>query len=261
MRLGQLARRLAISPTEITEFLISNEIPVGDGSNTRLTDDQVRVILQRFAPSLLIPELEEIKTGTSTVPEVTTAGEETDHKEPAAMASESLPAEETPHTVTSEEATQTEEVIRAPKKELPGLKVVGKIELPEPKKKELEEPAATPSGDVKAESESPAEVRKRYSTEKKNGDYSRRSKSHPVKNSLALRREREARQAEKKKQLEAEREKERRKQNYLKKVSAKQSVPTRPARLIDEPLETVSVKELAAPTTLWGKFLKWLWRS
>ena len=52
MRLGQLARKLALRPAEIVEFLAINHIQVDEGSNTKLEDDHVTLIMTQFAPSL-----------------------------------------------------------------------------------------------------------------------------------------------------------------------------------------------------------------
>ena len=51
MRLAQLARKLVIRPTVIVEFLIEHNIQIEDGSNTRLEDDHVALIMQKFAPA------------------------------------------------------------------------------------------------------------------------------------------------------------------------------------------------------------------
>ena len=51
MRLAQLARKLTIRPTVIVDFLTQHNIQIEDGSNTRLADDHVALIMQKFAPA------------------------------------------------------------------------------------------------------------------------------------------------------------------------------------------------------------------
>ena len=50
MRLGQLARKLALKPVEIVGYLAKQNIMIEDGGNTKLEDDHVALILQKFAP-------------------------------------------------------------------------------------------------------------------------------------------------------------------------------------------------------------------
>ncbi|MBY0435148.1 MAG: hypothetical protein K2U26_13655, partial [Cyclobacteriaceae bacterium] len=126
MRLGQLARKLEISTDKIVDFLASRQITIDPGANTRLEPDHEMLILQKFAPELL--ELPQEKIEEEIVEESVT---------PIAVAPEpaSEPMETTPLTQQPDELP---ELIKAPKVELPGLKVIGKIELPEKKKKEPE---------------------------------------------------------------------------------------------------------------------------
>src|SRR5688572_8220125 len=52
MRLGQLARKLERTPTEIIEFLISKGIAIDEGVNSKLEMSQVNLVLDHFAPNL-----------------------------------------------------------------------------------------------------------------------------------------------------------------------------------------------------------------
>jgi hypothetical protein len=138
------------------------------------------------------------------------------------------------------------EVIKAPKIELSGLKIIGKIDLPEPKKKP-EETAESVSSD----NEQPKEE----SREKRNVRSSRPQR--PRQNPISLQREQEALEAQRKREEELQRQKERRTQNYLKKVKAPQ--PTKAVKFVKEKTEQMTAAELAEPPkTLWGKFMKWL---
>ena len=53
MRLGQLARKIAIAPSDIVEFLGSRNIQTEEGTNTKLSDDEVRLITENLAPEKL----------------------------------------------------------------------------------------------------------------------------------------------------------------------------------------------------------------
>ena len=66
MRLGQLARKLALRPDEIVEFLSAKNIQIEDNSNTKLEDDHVTLIIKKFAPSMLT-EIKEAKIETEKI--------------------------------------------------------------------------------------------------------------------------------------------------------------------------------------------------
>jgi hypothetical protein len=264
MRLGQLARKLSLRPGEIIEFLATQNIAT-EGHNTRLNNDQLSLVLQKFAPTL---SLESVLQTDSEIPE------ENPPLDPAPE--DNIPPRQIPETpvviheindvintpseIVSEQEINTPseivEVIKAPKVELPGLKVIGKIDLPEPKKKETdpENPEIATTGDA-----SPTEEKKQFRNNDRKRDYSKNKMDRPRKNPIATQREREARDEKKKKQEEARLEKERRTQNYLKKV--KPAVPTKRARIIDEQVIEMEAEEKPVPKTLLGKFWKWFRRE
>lgn len=239
MRLGQLSRKLSVRTGDILEFLSTINIQIENDSNTRLDDNHVTLIVQHFAPGLsqeagaIQPEVDIIESASeedSSVPQ-----ESSQSAEPVA---ELNPAEETPDAV-----------IKAPKIELSGLKILGKIDLPERKKKE-----------TAADFDESTQTEKNEKDQKHvNGRHGRLDQERRVrrKNPIALQREQEALQAEKQRQEQALRLKEQRTQNYLKRV--KTAPPTKSARLIQEPTEELSKIE-EKPTTLFGRFLQWLKR-
>ena len=49
MRLGQLARKLAIRPSQIVDYLSTHQIYLEEGSNAKLNDEHVDRIVQHFA--------------------------------------------------------------------------------------------------------------------------------------------------------------------------------------------------------------------
>lgn len=235
MRLGQLARKLEVRPAEIVAFLGQQNIHVDNGTNTRLEANHVMLAMQRFSPGMPVEEAVE------DVPDTVVENKD-----------EAVPVDQTPpdNNISDEIYVEKIEVIKAPKIELSGLKVLGKIDLPETRKKDPAPPAENPPAE-KPEAERQKEFRK----EKRPKEIRRQQRSS--KNPIALQREQEALEARKKMEEERRLQKERRTQNYLKKVKAPQ--PTKPARIFNEETQEMSVSELQEPPkTLWGKFVKWL---
>jgi hypothetical protein len=230
MRLGQLARKLEVRPNQIVEFLATQNIDIDNGTNTRMEPDHVNIAAQHFSPGLPfedagddVPDANEVapKKGDEAVEEPT--------------------AESQPENVTDEPPFEKPEVIKAPKIELSGLKVLGKIDLPEVRKKESDQAPENP--------EPPKEFRK----ERRPKEFRRGISKNPI----ALQREQEALEARKKREEEDMLRKERRTQNYLKKVKAPQ--PTKAVRIFNEETQQMSASELQEPPkSLWGKFIKWL---
>ncbi len=258
MRLAQLARKLAIRPTEIVEFLTERNIQIDNESNTRLEDDHVALIMQKFAPARAAEVAAELVREKEREVEILTLAEPAIIKEVTTPEETNLvklvPAE-------SEVMADTIEVIKAPKVELSGLKVLGKIELPEPKKKEPQPQAEEVVGDQPQKEETPVQTsprnqEKRKQENRKPYPNKRESSDRPkATNPIALQREREALEAEKRRRAQAEEEKEKRTQHYLKKV--KVVAPTKSAKLIKEEVEEMT--PLApVPKTTWGKFMRWL---
>lgn len=238
MRLAQLARKLDVRQTDIVAFLEGKNIDVEKGSNFRLDDATIALILQRFGP--LPGTVHGIAQETVPDNDAPDIGEHISRKETSSR------AEETTGTDDPEPAENVE-LIRAPKVELPGLRVVGKIDLPEPKRKTEEADASAATTNV--EQESPPAPRKK-----------RRTQTADARNSASVRREREARAAERKRRAEEELEKERRRQKYLSKVRI--NVPTKPARIYDDEVEELPQEMAEEPKPgLWGRLLGWLFRK
>jgi hypothetical protein len=241
MRLGQLARKLGLKPSEVIEFLASRAIQIEENANYRVDDEHTRLVVEHFAPHLL----EEEK-----VEEFVSQPEEPEQEQPAVV------IEEAPESITSSEPIEVPEgeleqqeeplpdVIRVPKIELSGLKVLGKIELPEKKKKEAPAEGESTTEDVPVKSRSNRPEHKQA--------------RRPMKNPLEVEREREKRQAEARRQEEAERKKQQRTQNYLKRV--KSVTPAR--KTVNPPTQQepreVMEETVEKPKGLWGKFKRWL---
>jgi hypothetical protein len=240
MRLGQLARKLSLRPSQLVDFLATKQINLEEGSNARLQDEHVTAIVTYFAPDRL-QEIVNQSKAEEVVVEVTpeVIPEPVEIKEEMEVVIENVQQQE----------PQEVELIKAPKVELTGLKVLGKIELPEPKKKE--EPVQSESN--------PEEQKEKVNTRpaKRNAPSrtDRQPNQRPWQNPIALQREREQREAEEKRKEALEREKERKRMHYLSKVKTE---PTKVTRIFDEPKEVKAKVVVAPPKTLWGKFVNWL---
>lgn len=253
MRLAQLARKLSVKPATIVEFLSSQGITLEDNANTKVEDEHVKAVVSHFAPDLFDTQPE---PALAPQPAEAEAMEETVES----SMEEQAPAEVTiqeeliiaaPIQEESADANTLPDVIRAPKIELTGLKVIGKIELPEKKKKEEETVSVETAETVVAEVEKKNTPRERSVRTDRKPKSQQRSNRNP----LAEARERERREQEEKRKQEIERKKEIRTKNYLKKVKvvapAKRAKPSVPITNTKKPKQE-------EPKTLWGKFVKWL---
>jgi len=240
MRLGQLSRKLSVRPGDIIEFLSKNSIQIDNDSNTRLDDEHVVLIMQHFAPGSLTEEsIDAVQESDDLEKDL---AEDLEVSSPSSLESTATLQQE-----QQEEIQDT--VIKAPKIELSGLKILGKIDLPERKKKETLSDAGQPAGQDTTGAENQKRPDRRRSLRDDQGHKAHR------KNTIALKREQEAVEAEKKRQERAQQQKEKRTQSYLRRV--KTAAPTKSARLIEEPTEELSKIE-DTPTTLLGRFFRWL---
>jgi hypothetical protein len=260
MRLGQLARKLSVSPAEITALLAERNIRTEEGTNTRLTDEQLTWILQHYGKEISVVTLTDEVTTEAEVPVGTVVSTPVEFAEqPVDQAVMSDQEEEEADLNAPAEAPvdKLPALIKAPKVELSGLKILGKIELPGPKKKDV---SSAPEGEtdmVKPEPSVRRDQRQQTRGERSDGRKQSRNREgdRPRKNPLVLQREREAREAEEKRQEHARQEKERRTQYYQQRVKA--SVPTKPARLFDEPTTDMRNERKSKPTGWFSKLLRW----
>jgi hypothetical protein len=252
MRLGQLARKLALRPADIVEFLAEKDIRIADGTNVRLENDHVNLIMKRFVPGWIEtlevepePEEEVVLPKADSVPlnseQVITEDQTPPDSEPV---QEQGPTDD------------TNEVIRAAKIELSGLKVLGKIDLPELKKKE-----DLPKEENTVPEEAKPEESKRERREvRRPFDVNKKRYQHSEKNPIALQREREAKEAQKKFLEQEAREKEKRTQKYLQ--NYKPSAPTKATKLVKEDVVEMTPQDLVEPPkTIFGKIMRWLTKA
>lgn len=248
MRLAQLARKLSVKPTDILEFLATQSIAMENSANTKVEEDHTRLVITHFAPHLLEVQVEELAHEEDEAipepePEIVLAAVTEEF-----VAEPSVEEEKAPLPENEEELP---DIIRAPKIELTGLKVLGKIELPEKKKKEevAIEGQEQPVEEVTTGKTAEIPVRK------PRREKERKPERRVSRNILEEARERERKAAEEKRKIERERKKELRTQNYLKKVQTGTPVKKTKSEVTFVPKPVIKKKE---PTSLWGKFVKWL---
>lgn len=294
MRLGQMARKLGVSQAEIVQYLSRQNLRIEEGSNVKLEEAHVRSLYAYYTPSETFEPAQAIQTSVSLAndgPAEAIAEPLEEHENPSAIELRSVQetiaesVDPTPISpLSSPLPDDPGDIIRAPKIELAGLKVVGKIELPQPRKKETapSEDAALPAAEGTTSEDgvgsAPADAPKATNAEtldlrigkdrfqnrdiRRTDDKRRLPNKQPrdnraYKNPIAAQRERELEEELRRRKEKAEQEKERRTLNYQKRV--KHSPPTKPVRLVEEPVEQMSeIGHSEAPTTWFGKFMKWL---
>lgn len=277
MRLGQLARHLDTTIPDIKQFLQDKGVEFNPHPNSKLDEQVENLVVDHFmdaqssqekAPAPLINKL---KTETDVNPEPPISPTETKQPEPIqetetindpTLELESdVPSAETDEVPAHDTETPTPsdiEVIRAPKVSLPGLKVIGKIDLPEPKKKEDKEDKAelrkkeesvTQQDGMQVIRHNKRNARKQLTEEEKEAKRQRNKKM----------KERRLAQAAEKRKKEAERkEKAKREAHYQQKIQrAKTSKASNTKNRPASSKKAHSPKK-KTPTTLLGKFWKWL---
>lgn len=250
MRLAQLARKIGIKPGEIAAFLTDKNLPIDGSSNAKVAEDQVELVLRHYAPDLLSPVAEiESQVLAEEETESVTNPEHLEISEDAPL----LASEEDMKVATSDEDTVIKEVIKPVLVELPGLKVVGKIDLPESKKLGAE----TVEEDKVEAGEKKLPIKKTNEKLGRRRNINRENEQRPRKNIVALQREREARETLKRKLEEKEREKKLRTERYLKKVSKFTPPPQRPKKIKYEDEYEVFSIEPEKPRSFFGKILNW----
>lgn len=265
MRLGQLARKYNVSLQEVISYLKETE-PAYETlhHNSKLNEQIISLIAKRFA------YLEELSEETSeeveqklAEPEV--SGIEETVELPQSELDESLPeaqdsqkkVEVVIETDRLLELLESEEtpidlskitLIKAPKKELDGLKIVGKIDLPEPKSKTVEksepgekEPKPDRTGRHQPRQLSKEELEKRRLKAKKREE------------------EYQARQEKRKKEKEKTQRKTQNESRYQQKLQQAKYNQHKHKDRTQWPQSSSEVKEQPLePKTLLGKFWRWM---
>jgi len=303
MRLGQLSRKIGVQQSRISTFLEEKNYTLEAGSNSKLTEEQEQLIKTHFdyveeeatlVADILHTDAPATDTLDSNAPvvdilkkEATPVANILNEEEDAAasdtsteeivengapeLVEESTTVTDLPKEIVPSTEETTDEVIRAPKLKLDGLKVVGKIDLPEPKIKE-EAATAADSTETKEEAATVAdspqkkgtandseEIKEKPVRKKINqrGSQNRRPERRIL--TLAEKREREERTKKKLEKERKEEEKQFRAAYYESKMRERKPVAAKKKKRKANIQEEQRPEEITpAPTTLVGKFLKWL---
>ncbi len=251
MRLGQLARKLSIKQLDIVSFLAKSSVEISNESNIKLEEEHVQRVIQHFAPLRIETKVmvEPIVAELVTPLEIRKVIVENIEIEPI----EFIPIVQELIPVAEIKQDEIVEVIKATKVDLPGLKVLGKIDLPQPKIKEDTNLEVVKAEELELTTEIKSEVRTQRT---QNGKQDRNERvSRPAINTIAQQRDREARAAEEKREIDKRNEKENRTEYYHKRV--KPNITTKASRVFTEPVEEYSSPKKEKPTTLFGRIMDW----
>ncbi|MEQ8339242.1 MAG: hypothetical protein RIA62_17915 [Cyclobacteriaceae bacterium] len=257
MRISSLARKIKVKPSELIVYCEQNAIELDSGAHSKLSPDQVEKIYAEFAPEFLPQEDKTLEAPVGETPEPIDVPEPTEEvleasneplppKEEPAMVEEEATQEPVSDKTTEKEEEVTEEeveVIRAPKITLPGLKVKGKIDLPEPKKPEPKE-------------EKQHQEEKNQS--KKKSERKKKGKNGEDYNPVAAARKRKQLREEKERIAELNRRKKAKAQHYYK-------IQQKVAKTKQEKSKEQSAgstrsntsQDLAAPKNIFQRFWRW----
>ena len=292
MRIGQLARKLDIPPSKIINYLEGLGIEMDKGVNTKLVQAGVEKVMDEFGKvemeELTVSEPEvkkevqiETQTQTEEKAEISNETEENNSISTDLEPEDDVAEEEVnikPIDAPTEQSVDTSEVIRPEYVKLQGLKVVDKIDLPEPKPKEV--PSETPEAETEIEAtpvekvekeeshiiteeDIKADLKRHYDEERRK---SRKPKPKPVERkkrpplTYEQKLEREQKQALKKKLEQEKKIKELKRKKYEESLKKVQQAPVKKSKpKKKEPISfPVKEKYKKEPTSLWGKFMKWL---
>lgn len=292
MRLGQLSRKIAVKPAEIVSFLKETyKIEMSSHPNSKVNDEYIDPIITHFktddVTDLEVQEestsQDEIDKTAEKVDQINAAvsvEEKNEIDAPIAEVSkisteqenetENDPTKEEDITEEKSEAFYEEEadlnlvdgIIKAPKVEVEGIKVVGKIELPEKPKDEPEESETENQDEVSEEDESTAKNEvKQYKepTPKKKRSQQRKGKRKTI--TYEEQKEREQLIYEKKREAAEKKRKEQKRLNYeklMQQKAAKANVSSKKKTKKKLQNKTTTETNKPEPKTLWGKFLRWL---
>ncbi|WKV12611.1 hypothetical protein [Marivirga harenae] len=279
MRLAQAARKLSITTDDIVDFLEIRGIVIEKDSNTKLDENAVKLLYRHF-------EIEEEEAENEVIAEVedtirTEEKDEVDEKEdkiaepadsepeeevseknaekssveiqnieevPAEIQKEKKKAFKTVGELLEDQAEHSDEelIIKAPKVELKGLNVIGKIDLPEPKRKAQTEQSEETQDRKKKSFSQPSRQRK-----------PRRNQKREL-SPAEIRKKEEQKDARKRERIEREK-KRKREQFYKEKVLKPKQLeqktkPTRKKKVTEQTREV----QKPQPKTILGKLWRWL---
>jgi len=283
MRLGQLARKLDVKINQIIDFLEEeHQIKIENDLNTKLDEDTLTLVNLKFkatkTDTIVSNTTEEISEETTIINESVENEMPLINETPTTNAGKikdisAVENEEDKLIVLDEDGEPIElnvvdGVIKAPKKEIPGFKVVGKIELKQPKKSI--QFVKTEDGKIDEITEEISEKRKalaklkreKYLKRKQNKKKQQQRKSKRGKKTILSELELKEQQAEllvKKRLEQAKISKEKKKKHY--EQIAKSKLTRKQKKKKEKKLDNTVIKSVKQfekePTTLLGKIWKW----
>ncbi len=288
MRLGQLSRQTKLKTSDIVEYLANQGITIKSGSNAKVDDEYVELVYSGFNLELPV-ETVEIEIAADANEHETDSELEQDTE--TLVEADEVPLNSDPHSEINElyegldddDEFSTEEIveikarieankiakdeadrpenpnlIKAPKVSLQGLKVVGKIDLPEPKVKE-EVVAEEKPGEDEVEKPIPVEVvrnKKRNTGPNRQSSRNRKTDVNPVE----LKRQREEKAVRQRKKRELRKDKERKRKHYHKVTQEKKKEVIRKEKLTVEATIEVKKPVLQHKKVNRGNFISRFWR-
>jgi hypothetical protein len=302
MRLGQLARKLNVKPKDIVSFVqLSLNKEIKEHPNAKVPDELLEDIEQFFVSNddkektqqeiphsnseeqnndvektAEVKESTELEKQNNKAASNLTSTEPETEENPIKTDNEKIPASNDIPLLTDEdpeseavEINLVDGIIKAPKVEVPGIKVVGKIDLPEEKKEQEEEEELDVSNENIEPNTSISEDT--GNTEAPNAANNKTKQAYPKKkrkrkkpNSLSFeeREKQEKERYEKLQKAKKEREKKKKRKHYETQVLAKQKQVqqknTKKKKKHSPSKAQIRQEQRPEPKTLWGKFLRWL---
>lgn len=285
MRLGQLSRKLQVKTAEIIDFLQSEyDVVINNHPNSKVPEELLALLEDRFKKEIVLESAAELENAiieehevVLDVPKTETPNDSEIQESPLEELEKVVIIENSPNynnDIVEDEAELNiiDGVIKAPKIEFAGVKVVGKIELPE---KKIEAPTDTlieevspidPNNDIEnseekvnAEPITPEQVEKKRKSRPSKTSQSERKDRHRRNDQPLLTPEEQRRiklkEAQKQK-LEAQKaKKENRRETYSQELKpAKNNSSSQKKKKI---ISNKTPKK-QKPTSLWGRFIYWL---
>ena len=256
MRLGQLSRQLEVSSDKIVKVLADNFREVNNHPNIKITEEELAFLVVHFSPSQTESNDDKDAPLSELIEEKIEIESESE-SEPSAQEKKNVPEfveSLRPQIITLEEEFNAQkedlESYKAEKVELEGLKVVGKIELPEPPIRKEKPTTGTENKEEESE-----EIKSFKRKPRRNGN------RKPRLNPIEYQRQKEERQAEKRKEQEEKRKKELKKKHYETQVKSKQQPVKKKKKRHAATLEKPRIETLKPSPVKSSNPLKrfWLW--
>lgn len=300
MRLGQLSRKLQVKTADIIEVLETKfDVTLNNHPNSKVPEELLAELEEIFkkeevaetpTPTIELPidEVEsepvDITDNSDTEPEENPQEEEIEEKqeEPIAETVEAIVPEESSTSLEDEaELNIVDGIIKAPKVEVAGIKIIGKIDLPEKKvdteenvkaeensETEQENPITDENGEL-SNTDNPStnpptedektEVKKEYIGEKPRPTVRKSKPRRAEKVLLTPEEERKIKlkEAQKKKLEEQKAAKIKRRETYSQELKQKSTWQQKSKKSKAKKHSSNKMK-VEKPTTVWGKFIYWL---